>query len=236
MTAADLASFFRLYNFFRGSGAKENEIESFITNINSGYITAGKAIEIVNQIYEITKSQSVSPDQLPDYIKQKLEEKQRIDDDIQQADAILQSRNVSIEAINEHIKLNEELEKHGLSTHDIHKLLSVLSNAKKYGFGGKEIAEKLWNIQELEWKEKELKDKCKKLSKRISKYKQIIPFTEEIATFGISINELLALEIGIKEAAKYYNLPYVSAAMQLIDDIKTLNKTNGLKLELQRGR
>src|SRR5215212_9694812 len=38
MSPADLASFFKLYNFFRGSGVKENEVESFITNINSGYI------------------------------------------------------------------------------------------------------------------------------------------------------------------------------------------------------
>jgi len=51
---------------------------------------------------------------------------------------------------------------------------------------------------------------------------------------GIGINELLALEIGIKEAAKYYNLPYVSATMRLIDDIRTLNKINGLKRELDR--
>jgi hypothetical protein len=69
MSPSDLASFFRLFNFFRGSGAKENEVESFITNINSGYITQGKAIELVNQIYDISKSESVSPDQLPDYIK-----------------------------------------------------------------------------------------------------------------------------------------------------------------------
>ena len=61
LTSSDLASFFRLYNFFRGSGAKENEIESFITNINSGYITPGKAIELVNQIHDISKSESVSP-------------------------------------------------------------------------------------------------------------------------------------------------------------------------------
>jgi 2-phospho-L-lactate guanylyltransferase (CobY/MobA/RfbA family) len=27
MSTSDLASFFRLYNFFRGSGAKENEVE-----------------------------------------------------------------------------------------------------------------------------------------------------------------------------------------------------------------
>jgi hypothetical protein len=106
-----------------------------------------------------------SLDQLPDYIKQKLVEKQRIDEAIKEADAVLQSRNATLEAINEYLKLNQELEKHRLSTHDIHKLLSVLSIAKKYGFGGKEIAEKLWNIQDLEWKEKELKDKCKKLSK-----------------------------------------------------------------------
>jgi hypothetical protein len=71
MTSSDLASFFRVYNFFRGSGAKENEIESFITNINSSYIPLGKAIELINQIYETTKSESVSPDQLPNYIKEK---------------------------------------------------------------------------------------------------------------------------------------------------------------------
>jgi hypothetical protein len=78
ISTRDLASFFRLYNFFRSSGAKENEIESFITNINSGYIPPGKAIELVNQIYDITKSESVPPDQLPNYVRQKLEEKQKL--------------------------------------------------------------------------------------------------------------------------------------------------------------
>jgi len=234
MTPSDLASFFRLYNFFRGSRAKENEIESFITHINSGYIPPDKAIELVNQIYEITKSESVSPDQLPNYIKQKLEQKKQIDEETQEADAILQSKNVAIESINEYIKLNKELEKHELSTDNIHKLLSVLINAKRYGFDGKEIADKLYDFKFLEWKEKELKDKHKKLSKRMSKYTNVIPFTEEIASFGIGINELLALEIGIKEAAKYYNLPYVSAAMRLIDDIKAYNKINGLRREMDR--
>ena len=120
ITSSDLASFFRLYNFFRGSGAKEDEIESFITNINSGYIPPGKAIELLNQIYHISKSELVPPDQLPNYVKQKLEEKQKIDEEIQQADATLQSTNVNIEAINEYIQLNEELKKNRLSIKDIH--------------------------------------------------------------------------------------------------------------------
>jgi hypothetical protein len=224
LTPSDLASHVRLYNYFIKSGAAEDKIESFITNVNYGYIPLEKTIELVNQMYEISKSESVPPDELPNYIKHKLEEKQRLDDEIQQADTIIQSKNVSLEAVDEHIKLNEELNKHGLSTHDIDKVLKLVSNAKRYGFDGKEIAAKLYNMQELEWKENKLRAKCKKLSKRISKYKDVVPLTEDIAALGIGIDELLALKVGIKQAAKMYNLPFVSAILRLIEDIKNIIK------------
>ena len=90
----------------------------------------------------------------------------------------------------------------------------------------------MYNIQELEWKEKELKNKCKKLSKRISKYKDVVPLTEDIAALGIGIDELLVLKVGIKEAAKHYNLPFVSATLRLIYDIKKYDKIDGLRREL----
>jgi hypothetical protein len=90
----------------------------------------------------------------------------------------------------------------------------------------------VYNIQELEWKEKELKNKCKKFSKRISKYKDVVPLTEDIAAWGIGIDELLALKVGIIQAAKHYNLPPLTATLRLIDDIKKYNKINGLKEEL----
>src|SRR5919197_2991754 len=61
---SDLGSRLRLYNYFIKSGANENGIESFITNVNSGYIPLGKAIELINQIYDISKSESVPPEQL----------------------------------------------------------------------------------------------------------------------------------------------------------------------------
>src|ERR687887_2058053 len=160
------------------------------------------------------------------------DEKQRIDEEIKQADVALQSKNVSIEAINEHLKLKEELDRHGVSMQDIDKLLKLLVNAKKYGFDGKEITDKLYNMLELEWKEKQLKDKCKKLSKRISKYKDVVPLTEDIAAWGIGIDELLVLKVGINQAAKHYNFPPLGATLRLIDDIKKYNKINGLKREL----
>jgi hypothetical protein len=96
---SDLASHARFYNYFIKSGAAEDKIESFITKVSSNDIPPGKAIELINQIYEISKSESVPPDQLPNYVRQKLEEKQTLDEQVKQADAILQSKNVSIEAI-----------------------------------------------------------------------------------------------------------------------------------------
>lgn len=110
--------------------------------------------------------------------------------------------------------------------------MNILSNAKRYGFDGKEIAEKLHTIQDLEWKEKELKDKRNKLSKRISKYKAVLPLTEDIAALGIDIHELIALKVGINEAEKHYNLPPLAATLRLIDDVKKYNKIDGLEKEL----
>ena len=63
----------------------------------------------MNQLFQIPKEESIPPAQVPTYIKQKLEEKQKIDEAIKEADTVLQSKNMSIETINEHMKLNEKL-------------------------------------------------------------------------------------------------------------------------------
>ena len=232
LNLSDLASNFRIHNFIKTSGASENMIESFISNISSSELHPEKIIELVNHIYGISKSESIHPDQLPNYINQKIEQKQRIDEQIKEVDAILQSKNVTVKAIDEHIRLNEKLKEHGLSRQDLYKLLSVLSNAKKYGFDGKEIADRLYDFKFLEWKEKEFEDKRKKLSKKISKYKDVVPFTEEIVALGIGINELITLKTGINVAAKHYNLSPLADTLRLIDDIKTYNKINDIKKEL----
>jgi actin-related protein len=52
---------------------------------------------------------------------------------------MLQDKNLSIKTVNERIKLNEELNKHELSTDDIDKLLNLLLNAKEYGFDSKKL-------------------------------------------------------------------------------------------------
>jgi hypothetical protein len=232
ISTRNLASFFRLYNFFRSSGAKENEVESFIINVNSGYLPPGKAIGLINQIYEISKSESVPPDQLPNYVRQKIEEKQTLDERIKEADAILQSKNVNIETINEHIRLNEKLNEYNLSFQDIDKLLNVLVNAKENGFDGKKIVAKLKKIQRLENKEEKLKRHCGVLSEQVKGCNNILPLAQKILALNIDINQLLVFDTAVNQIAKEYGLPPSVAAFRLIRDIKDYNKIGGVKKEL----
>jgi hypothetical protein len=231
---ADLASHARLYNYFIKSGASEKAIESFITKVSSNDIPPERVIELVYQLHEISHTESIPLDQVSNYIEKKLEEKQKIDEQIKEADAILQSKDVSIEAINEHIHLKQELKKYRLSTKDIRRLLNLLEAAKEYRYSPGKIIAKLRNIKRLENKEVKLKTSCKALSKKEARYKDVIPFTEEIVAFGIGIQELIGLEIGIKEAAKAYNMSFCNSTLRLIDDIKSYNKINGVKRELDR--
>jgi hypothetical protein len=128
---SDLASQYRLFNFIK-SGASEEKVESFITNVSSNDVPPKIIIELVNQLHDISKTESIPLDQIPIYIERKLEEKKKIDEEIKEADAILQSKNVTIEAINEHLQLKDELKKYKLSTKDIHRLVNFLEAVKEY--------------------------------------------------------------------------------------------------------
>jgi hypothetical protein len=54
-----------------------------------------KAVELVNQLHFISKTESIPLDQIPSYIERKLEQKQEIDDQIKEADEMLQSKSVT---------------------------------------------------------------------------------------------------------------------------------------------
>jgi hypothetical protein len=145
---------------------------------------------------------------------------------------LLQSKNVTIDAINRHIQLKEELSKHGLSANHIHKLLNLLLAAKEYRYSKGKIIGKLRNIKQLENKENRLKNSCEKLSKKEAKYKEIIPLAELIWDLHISRNELISFKIAVNESVETYGLSPSSAALDVINLIKDHNKRGQLKHEL----
>ena len=232
LTLSDLASHTRLYNYLKSSGAAEEHIESFIDNINSSDVSPENIVQYVNQLYDVSKEESIPLDQVPNYIEKKLEEKKKIDDQIIQADTTLRSKNVSIEAINEHIHLKEELKKYGLSTKDIHRLLDLLVTAKEYRYSPGKIVSKLRNIKRFENKEDKLKNSCEMLSKQADNYKGIIPLAQLIWDLRISKNELISFKIAVCEAAEQYGYPRSTAAVYVLNNLRDYNKKGQLKKDL----
>jgi hypothetical protein len=56
----------------------------------------------------------------------------------------------------------------------------------------------------------------------------------EIASMRISINELLAFDILVKETAQTSSIPISTAAFRVIKEIEDYRKTIGLKNEISR--
>jgi hypothetical protein len=229
---SDLASHFRLYNYFIKSGAAEEKIESFIDMVHHTDISSEKVIEFVNELFNISKLESIPLDQVSGYVREKLQEKQKLDEEIKQANDILQSKNVNIETIDEYIRVSEKLNEYSLSFHDTDKLLNVLINVKENGFDGNKIVAKLRSIKRLEKKEERLRNNCGILSKQLIKYKEIIPLAELVHTMNISGRELISFKAALNEAAETYGLTHSSAALDVINLIIDHNKKGQLKREL----
>jgi hypothetical protein len=234
LNLSELALHFRLYNYFIKSGAAEDKIESFIANISSSDISPENIVQYVNQLFAVSSEQSIPLDQVPSYIQQKIQEKQKIEEEIKQANDVLQSKNVNIETINEHVKLNEKLNEYNLSFQDIDKLLNVLVNAKENEFDGKKIVGKLRSIQGLEKKKDRLKNHCGVLSEQVKKCNNVLPLAQKIVALNIDIKQLLVFESTVNQLAKQYNLPPYVAALRLFNDINDYNKIGGLRNEVSR--
>jgi hypothetical protein len=129
---------------------------------------------------------------------------------------------VSIEAINKHIHLKEELKKYELSTKDIHRLLDLLVTAKQYRYSPEKIVSKLRNIKRLENKEDKLRNSCEMLSKQADNYKGIIPLAQLIWDLRISKIELISFKIAVCEAAELYGFPRSTTGRLRTQQLKRL--------------
>ncbi len=231
---SDLAAHIRLYNFFEESGISEDQIERFIQIVHLSGIPQRKVVEYVNQLYEISREQSIALEHVPIYVKRKLEEKQNIDQGIKEADDVLQTKNVNIHAIAEYQTLKEELDAHRVSIQGIDNLLNLLSNAKENGFDSKKIVKELGSVERLVKRKNKAKKNYEMYSKLLQKCKDVLPLTEEIAALGIGVDELIAFKAAINQGAKLYNLPPLAATLRLVDEIRKYNMIGGLENELQR--
>ncbi len=236
LTLCDLGPRLRLYNYIKKLGADGDQIESFIANCMNGAksLPPEKIIDLTNQMFDIAKSESIPLEEVPIYIKQKLEEKQRLEEQIQEAGTLLTGKNVDIETINEFVRLKEHLTKYNLSLEDPTRLLSILQTIKQIGYEPQKIVAVFASMKSLRQKERQLKNNCKRFERRAERYQHILPSSEQFVSFGIGIDPLITFNILVTETAETCNVPISTAAFRVIKEIEDYRKIIGLNRELSR--
>jgi DNA repair exonuclease SbcCD ATPase subunit len=234
LTPPGLASIYRRHKYIKKLGASEEQIESLIVNLLDCVKStpAEKIAEMTDQIFEIAKTESISPAEVPAYVKQKIEEKHRFEEEIKQADATLQNKNVDIQTIEEFKKLEAELEKYGLSMDAPRTLVSILQTINQMGYDPRKILTELARIKSLRETERRLKRECKMLESQSVQYKEILPTCQHIARLGIGFPELMMFQTAITKRADMENLPPGRAAYRVMQDIEDYNKLSDMKTQL----
>jgi hypothetical protein len=233
ISLSEIACSVRLNNYIEKLGANQDQIESFIANLANSP-EPEKLIDVANQVAHLSRSESIPLEDLEGHVKQKEEEKQRLEEEIKQTRAILESTNVEMETINEYKQLKAELSKYHLSSDDPERLLTVLDNLKDYRYDPKKIVAEFSNIKSLKQREKALKDNCAMLEKRMSGDRQVIPLLQRIRSMGIGIDKLLPFSLAVNEKARTCNLPISAAAYRVIEDIENYNRIGGMNKEITR--
>jgi hypothetical protein len=187
LSFVELASIYRRHNYVNKLGANEEEVESLVANLLDGARSIPQEIiaDLMNQLFELSKSENIPPKEVPAYINQKIEEKKRLEDEIQKSRAILDQECVDIQTIEGHKKMMKELKKYGLSTEAPHKLVSVLQSFNEMGFDPQRIVTYYKQTKSLKQKEWRLRNYCKLWESRAAEYQKIIPMCKHVVSMGI---------------------------------------------------
>jgi hypothetical protein len=226
-----LASSLRTNNYVQKLGANQEQIETFISNLANSP-EPENLIDIANQIAQISRSESISLEELGNRVKEKEEEKQMLEEEIKQRRAILESANVDITALNEFKKLKEQLGANGLSLKDPQILLSILKTIREIGYDPQKIVREFQKIKSFRETEQHLNNNCKALEARAAQCRYVLPMCEQIMRIGIGLPELLAFHTAVVNKAERDNLSREAAAYRVMEEIEDYNKSGGMKKQL----
>ncbi|HZC50243.1 MAG TPA: hypothetical protein VE244_14420 [Nitrososphaeraceae archaeon] len=252
INASQCAKGFKLLNIINSLGAqKEENIESFLTQIynlcTSKNIPPEAIVNITQQI--VALGETIPFSQIPEYMQQKIEEKQRLEQEIRtlretklsaqnECDEALRSSSITIDTLHEYMRLREcLLEEYGLSIDDddtLPKLINVISNLKHSGYNAKTITKKLSNINNLQTREKELQSQVDGLEARLkgakqdhsiaeeklASSKQALEVYNELKNMGFGLKELKLLKYIVMEISKSNNINPYHAFEKFFDDVK----------------
>jgi DNA-binding transcriptional MerR regulator len=244
ITAPQCAIGFRLANILKDLGVDEENFGNFVSQIYNQCTHIGLKPEyIANNIKQILDlSGSVPISEIPNYIQEKTNERQKLEEDIkklegQELDArvklaeALDEKKVSLAELDQFYSLKVELDKLGIPVEDLRRTIGIIQGVQKSGYNLKTITHLLstWeassaiqdriekNIEDLTDKRDNLEEEVEELT---STHRQKELLFRQLQDMGFGLKELKLLFYTVKEIAAENKIPEDKAVQRFLEDIE----------------
>jgi hypothetical protein len=225
VSASQCALGFRVAMIMLNMGVKEDDFESYILDIYNRCKNLGLSPENIashlKDLVDFSTTDAIPFSQIPNYVKQKTEEKEKLEKDIKKLKAqieilnlqksysesvrtqALQDERMTATELKSFSDIKAELRKYGIPVDDIPKFAKAVNGLKEYGYDvGKIISEfsdhesRVTRNQMLERSVKMLKSEVNYLSQQCSLAQNTL---NSYSPTNSALKELEAMGFGIKE-------------------------------------
>ena len=205
-----------------------------------------KIVKILMELLEVSKSQAIPLEHVPRFVTGKIEEEQRLVENIQalreqkqnakiETNKAIQGKGLCIEAINEYLSLKEELSKYSLSTKEIPKLWTTLKHVNQLGDDPTKIVATFSSITSQENGEKTVRQKILLLKEEQKKHQNILALCERlVVSLQFGYTEVKLLADTISEIASRNQIPLREVGLKFFGVIKKYGKIEEFELEITR--
>jgi hypothetical protein len=252
VTAAQCALGFRIATVMLRIGVKEDSFESFILDVYNRCKDIGVSPEnissFLSDLLEFSKTLPLS--KIPHYIKQKTNEKIKLDQDVENLkveadalrklrDAALEDKGITTSGLKSYTSLTEELRKYGIPIDDTSRFAKLVNNIRGYGYDAGRVIKEFsdleslrkshqffeQNLQSLQDKATELGRDCATLELRANMHEQFLHKYETLDNMGFGLKELGLKELDslwntVNEIARDNNIHPKDAITKFLSDVE----------------
>ena len=223
ISAAQCALGFRIATIMLRIGVKEDSFESFIVDVYNRCKDIGLSPQNIAcylaDLLEFSKTVSLS--KIPDYLKEKTNEKGKLEDEKENLEVLiellqeekthaqslrdraLEDEKMTSSQLKWHTDIREELRKYRIPVDDISKLAKLINNIEQYGYNVENVINDLLNLDGIRIRHRYLQEDIQSLENTEKDLKQRCSSLEQeelIHTHSISVyHELQKMGMGIKE-------------------------------------
>jgi hypothetical protein len=223
INTAQCAVGFRAATLMNRLGVKEDNFESFMSDVYNRCSELGMAPKsiapLLTDLLEFSKIVPFS--KLPDYIQQKTQEKEKLEQEIDKMkdqklklvvekaefeglrDLALRDQRITSNELKSYSELKEELRKYGIPVQDISKLARMVNGVRQYGYNGQNLINELSNLESVRSQYRSYQETIAGLRQEYDKLSQECSYLEDLKdSYNQTISlcsDLYAMGFGLKE-------------------------------------